>query len=78
MKKSWRTIYFTAGILAIACIAAPKAHAYLDPGSGSMMVQLLLAGIASAVLGLKIFWRKILSFFGLGKGATSKDRKPPF
>lgn len=37
--------------------------AYLDPGTGSYLLQLLIAGIAGAILTLKIFWNNIKNFF---------------
>lgn len=36
--------------------------AYLDPGTGSLIVQMIIAGIASALLALKIYWRNFKSF----------------
>jgi hypothetical protein len=42
-------------------------YAYLDPGSGSMILQLLLAGLAGLVVVVKIFWRRILSILRIGK-----------
>jgi hypothetical protein len=38
-------------------------NAYLDPGTGSYLLQLLIAGIAGAILSLKIFWKNICNFF---------------
>ena len=40
------------------------AHAYLDPGAGSMLLQILLGGIAGLAVFLKLFWHRILTFFG--------------
>jgi len=40
-------------------------HGYLDPGSGSMILQLLAGGAAAVAVGGKLFWRRILGFFGL-------------
>lgn len=34
--------------------------AYLDPGSGSMLLQLILGGAAAAGVGLKMTWRRVL------------------
>jgi hypothetical protein len=34
--------------------------AYLDPGSGSMIVQVLAGGFAALAVALKLFWRRIL------------------
>ncbi|HEX9870996.1 MAG TPA: hypothetical protein VGC99_20850 [Candidatus Tectomicrobia bacterium] len=41
---------------------------YLDPGSGSYLLQLLIAGALGALFALRIYWsrikRTILSWFG--------------
>lgn len=34
--------------------------AYLDPGSGSMILQVLLGGAAAAAVSLKLWWRSAL------------------
>lgn len=47
---------------------ALPAWAYLDPGSGSLFLQLLLGGIAGAGVILKLYWHKFLGWFG---------KKPP-
>jgi hypothetical protein len=36
--------------------------AYLDPGSGSMLLQALLGGIAGAAVAFKMFGKRILDF----------------
>jgi len=40
-----------------------SALAYIDPGSGSMLLQLLLGGIAGAVVVLKLYWRQFINLF---------------
>jgi len=40
---------------------------YLDPGSGSMVLQVLLGGAAALIVILKLYWRRLLSVFGLNK-----------
>jgi hypothetical protein len=34
--------------------------AYLDPGTGSMIVQLLVGGVAAVGVGLKLYWGRLL------------------
>jgi len=48
---------------------------YLDPGSGSFILQMLIAGILGAGLAITIFWGKIKRLFGKGKAqsADSED-----
>lgn len=50
----------------LTCLALP-AHAYLDPASGSMFLQLLLGGLAGAALAIKLYWHKLLGLFGVKK-----------
>jgi hypothetical protein len=34
--------------------------AYLDAGSGSMIVQLVLGGTAAAIVSVKLWWQRLL------------------
>ena len=54
------------GFLAVPIIGAMTgtAHAYLDPGTGSMILQLLLGGIAGMAIVLKLYWHKFKALFG--------------
>jgi len=38
-------------------------YAYIDPGTGSYMIQLAIAGLLGGIFTLKMFWKKILLFF---------------
>ena len=50
-----------------------EAMAYLDPGSGSMLLQLLLGGVAGVVMLLKLYWHQLLVFFGIKKKETPEE-----
>ncbi len=55
---------------------------YLDPGSGSFLLQLLIAGALGAALAVKIYWRKIMSFFKKDSAqpapiSTTEETKSP-
>ncbi len=52
--------------LLMAAISLP-AFAYLDPTSGSMFLQAILGGFAGAAVVLKLYWHRILGFFGAKK-----------
>lgn len=41
------------------------AYAYLDPGTGSMILQILLGGIAGAALAGRFYWNKLLVMIGV-------------
>jgi uncharacterized membrane protein (DUF485 family) len=52
----------------LACIVAllvvpAQAHAYLDPSSGSMMLQIAVGGFLAALVTVKVYWRKAVSAF---------------
>jgi hypothetical protein len=47
---------------------------YLDPGSGSMLLQLLLGGFAAIGVGAKLYWRRLLAFLRIRR---DDDATPP-
>lgn len=50
--------------LALFITTHGKANAaYLDPGSGSFILQLLLAALVGGAFIIKTYWRKITGFF---------------
>ena len=58
-------------IIILSSIFFPqKAYAYLDPGSMSFIIQIVLAIIAGGIFGAKLFWKNIKSFF---KNVFSKN-----
>ena len=52
-------------LLAIFLLLQPAAaFAYLDPGTGSMILQGLVAAIAVAGVTIRTYWYRIMQFFG--------------
>jgi hypothetical protein len=51
-----------------------KDPAYLDPGSGSMLIQLLLAALLGAGVLLRTQWNKLKALFG-NKPTESEDNE---
>jgi len=41
--------------------------AYLDPGSGGLLLQGLVAGLASAAVVGKVYWRRAKRFLGFSR-----------
>jgi|ETNmetMinimDraft_26_1059896.scaffolds.fasta_scaffold226523_1 hypothetical protein len=50
-------------ILFIFAIAPIKAYAYLDPGSGSYIVQIIVASLVGGLLTMKVFFTRLKMFF---------------
>ncbi|MCJ7723113.1 MAG: hypothetical protein MUP03_03175 [Anaerolineales bacterium] len=44
-----------------------KKNLYLDPGSGSFLLQLLIAGLLGLGIALRASWGKIRKMFGKGQ-----------
>jgi hypothetical protein len=59
-----------------ATLSAP-AYAYIDPGSGSMIVQGVLAAIAAIAMTAKLWWHRLLVLLHIRKRTKSApiDRK---
>ena len=49
-------------VLLLFFIWIHNAYAYLDPGTGSYVLQILIASLLGAAFAIKIFWQKILAF----------------
>ncbi len=51
-----------SGVVLWSLLEAPV-YAYLDPGSGSMLLQLLLGGVAAVGVVAKLYWHRVTSVF---------------
>jgi len=63
-------------ILMLSCtvLLSGNAYAYLDPGTGSMILQGILGGLAAAAVVIRLYWYRLLSFFGIKKNkGTQKN-----
>lgn len=50
---------------------------YIDPGTGSYIIQLLIASLVGVSFVVKIFWKKIKLFFGnILKKKSRNEEKP--
>ena len=49
--------------------------AYLDPGTGSMVVQLVVGGVAAAGVAAKLYWRRLLSLLRIRKDPAEPDHE---
>ena len=68
-----------AGIVAIILAAPSTAHAYLDPGTGSYLFQVIAAVLLGALFSLKIFWANIKSILAnrFSRRKPDESTSPP-
>lgn len=57
-------------------LSGPAAHAYIDPGTGSYMLQIAIAFLVGALFSIKIFWKRIMAFLKLHFSKKKKDGDP--
>lgn len=69
MKKSTAALLL---LLAFLCRPAP-ALAYLDPAAGSLILQVILGGVAGLIVLLKLYWRRLRGFLGFAKDGGDSD-----
>ena len=51
-------------VVLVACLSiASPAYAYLDPGTGSMLISAVLGVAAAVALAVKMFWYRVVGFF---------------
>ena len=62
MNSSISNLKFLFLIFGIISYTSP-AYAYLDPGTGSMLIQGLVGGVAVVMSFLSIYWHKVKAFF---------------
>lgn len=64
------------GALALLLISTDAAYAYLDPGTGSFILQMILAGALAVGASIKLYWQRIKSIWvRFASGAGVHDRK---
>lgn len=67
---------YKATVTLIALISVFSLHgdakAYLDPGTGSMILQALIAGVAVVAVTIKMYWFKLVAFL---KGETLEQEE---
>jgi cytochrome b561 len=54
----WGAVFF----LYFTIITVPVAHAYVDPGTGSYIFQVLVGVFLGVAVALKLWWRRLWGF----------------
>lgn len=60
-RSTWVDVLVMTVVFSI--VLTRSAHAYLDPGTGSMIIQVLIAVFLGAAASARIFWKQIRGFF---------------
>lgn len=53
------SIQTSCSVFILTSMFISDAHAYIDPGSGSILLQLILGGIAGVGVVVKLYWDRV-------------------
>lgn len=61
----------------IFVLSTSNAYAYLDPGTGSILLQGLIGAVASGMFVAKMYWAKLKSYVGFSNASDidSEDNR---
>ncbi len=65
MKRNSEIQFKTSGVvfsLPPLIFAVYNVHAYIDPGTGSLIIQILIASFVGGLFLIKVFWGKVKAF----------------
>jgi len=71
MKKTFFKLIFFSSFIFLSF--PPRVYAYLDPGSGSYLIQIIVASIAGLGYLIKLNWEKIKSHFSTKNKRENKN-----
>jgi hypothetical protein len=60
--------------VAAAVLTTEPAHAYVDPGSASYIVQVLVGAVLGLLFTVRLYWQKIKALFR--RGGYGRDTRP--
>ena len=68
-----------SGLLAVFFVVffSRNVYAYLDPGSGSFIFQMLIAAIVGGLFVIKLYFNKIKTFFKKVFSKSGNDNEQP-
>jgi hypothetical protein len=64
MRAGTRRAAWSVVLISLMVLVAGSATSYIDGNSGSYLIQLIVGGAVGAALAVKVFWRRIWTFFG--------------
>jgi len=73
MSKKTTLVWLVLVVMLMTIMPNAYAHAYLDPGSGSLIIQLVVAGLLGLAVAGRLFWTNILVFLRLKERVELDD-----
>ena len=77
MRRMKHPIEKLACAMVVSLAAIAPAAAYIDPGTGSMLLQVIGAGIAGAIFYFRELRIKLMSLFSRREAPAAEDNSEP-
>jgi len=76
IRKTMRCVLPVVALAVISLFAPHRpAYAYIDPGTGGMLLQLLLGGVVGALVVIKLYWFRLRQTVKRLFGGKTKPEK---
>ena len=72
-KQIYRRLWILVAVAVIGFAAPGQAHAYLDPGTASLIIQGLIATLAGMAVAGRVYWSQLKSLFGFDRKGEKID-----
>ncbi len=57
--KNNSILTISLGVFLLGTFVSSEAYAYIDPGSGSMIIQMLIGALVGVGITIKIYWNRL-------------------
>lgn len=58
-------VLFLVCFVSVVVVSSRNAYGYIDPGTGSFIIQIVIAGLVGSLFFLKIFWGHVKRFLSM-------------
>ena len=66
---------FLLKVLFFSLLLIETSYAYIDPGSGSALISVIIGFFAALGITIKTYWYKLKSFFNFAKDKTNSSKE---
>jgi len=60
------TVRLCAIAVLLTFVSTGNAHAYIDPGAGSLLLQVLIGSVVGGLFVVKAYWHRLKAYLGFG------------
>ncbi len=75
--RSRQLLVVVLAFIVICLVPFRSVHAYVDPGTGSYLLQLLVATFFGALFTLRVFWARIKRLVSRVTGGSFRHKQGP-